>query len=62
MKAVESNLLIFLKKPVQFAIPVYQRTYSWTKRECGQFWNDIMRSGGDDNILSHFMGSIVYIP
>ena len=34
MKAVEANLLEFLKKSQQFASPLYQRTYSWTEREC----------------------------
>ena len=61
MKAVEANFLEFLQKSLQFAIPIYQRTYSWTERECCQLWDDILRSGNDDNILAHFTGSIVYI-
>jgi hypothetical protein len=27
----------FLKGPKQIVIPIYQRTYSWTLKECGQF-------------------------
>ena len=42
-------------------IPIYQRTYSWTERECGQLWEDILRTGGSDAIPAHFTGSIVYI-
>jgi uncharacterized protein with ParB-like and HNH nuclease domain/predicted transport protein len=61
MKATEANLLSFLKKSPQFTIPIYQRTYSWTERECRQLWDDILRSGGDDAISAHFVGSIVYI-
>lgn len=34
MKATEASLLQFLKKSPQFVIPIYQRTYSWTEREC----------------------------
>ena len=36
MKATEANFLNFLKKSPQFVIPIYQRTYSWTERECRQ--------------------------
>ncbi|MES2176119.1 MAG: DUF262 domain-containing protein [Pseudomonadota bacterium] len=61
MKATEARLLAFLKKSPQFVIPIYQRTYSWTERECSQLWNDIVRAGTDDAISVHFIGSIVYI-
>ena len=61
MKANEAKLLDFLKRSPQFEIPIYQRTYSWTKPECRQLWDDILRTGGDDDISSHFLGSIVYI-
>ena len=61
MKATEANFLEFLKKSSQFAIPIYQRTYSWTERECQQLWEDILRSGSNDAIPAHFTGSIVYI-
>ncbi len=61
MKAVEARLLDFLKKSPQFVIPIYQRTYSWTERECRQLWDDIVRTGDNDAISAHFVGSIVYI-
>lgn len=61
MKASEATLLEFLKKSPQFIVPIYQRTYSWTKSECRQLWDDILRTGGDDAIVAHFLGSIVYI-
>jgi uncharacterized protein with ParB-like and HNH nuclease domain/predicted transport protein len=61
MKATEAKLLDFLKKSPQFVIPIYQRTYSWTERECRQLWDDILRTGTNDNIAAHFVGSIVYI-
>ena len=61
MKATEANFLEFLKRSPQFVIPIYQRTYSWTERECGQLWEDILRTGGSDAIPAHFTGSIVYI-
>ena len=61
MKATEARLLDFLKKSPQFVIPIYQRAYSWTERECRQLWDDIMRTGSNDELSAHFIGSIVYI-
>src|SRR5450759_3007138 len=61
MKATEAKLLEFLKKSPQFLIPIYQRTYSWTERECRQLWDDILRTGENDEVSAHFVGSIVYI-
>ena len=61
MKANETNFLEFLKKSPQFVIPIYQRTYSWTDKECRQLWEDILRTGRDDKITAHFVGSIVYV-
>lgn len=61
MKATEAKLLDFLKKSPQFVIPIYQRTYSWTEKECRQLWDDVVRSGRNNNISVHFIGSIVYV-
>ena len=61
MKATEAKFLDFLKKSPQFVIPIYQRTYSWRKRECRQLWDDILRAGNNDQVTSHFIGSVVYI-
>ena len=61
MKAVEAKLLAFLNKSPQFVIPIYQRTYSWTEKECRQLWDDIVRCGSSDKIAVHFVGSIVYV-
>ena len=61
MKATEAKLLEFLRKSRQFIIPIYQRTYSWEEPECRQLWDDILRSGENEDIAAHFVGSIVYI-
>lgn len=61
MKASEANLLLFLRKSSQFVVPIYQRTYSWTEKQCRQLWNDILRAGLSDAIPVHFIGSIVYV-
>ncbi len=61
MKATEAKFLNFIQKSPQFVIPIYQRAYSWTERECRQLWDDILRTGRNDKISAHFVGSIVYI-
>ncbi len=61
MKATAAKLLDFLKKSPQFVIPIYQRTYSWTEKECRQLWDDIVRAGKVEEVSAHFIGSIVYI-
>ncbi len=61
MKATEARLLEFLRKSPQLIIPIYQRTYSWTESECRQIWDDILRTGRNDTVSAHFVGSIVYI-
>jgi uncharacterized protein with ParB-like and HNH nuclease domain/predicted transport protein len=61
MKATEAKLLEFLRKSPQFVIPIYQRTYSWSEKECRQLWDDIVRTGRNDAVSAHFVGSIVYV-
>ena len=61
MKATEGKLLEILRNVSQFIIPIYQRTYSWTLKECEQLWSDIHRAGANDGIGVHFIGSVVHI-
>ncbi len=61
MKATEAKLLGFLQKSPQFVIPIYQRTYSWTDKQCRQLWDDIVRAGSSEAIAVHFIGAIVYV-
>ena len=42
----------------QFIIPVYQRNYEWTERQCDKLFSDIMLAYKKDKF--HFCGSIVY--
>ena len=60
MKATQANFLTFIKRPIQFVIPIYQRTYSWHKTQCKQLLDDIIRISRDDSVPGHFIGSIVY--
>ncbi|MCK4270467.1 MAG: DUF262 domain-containing protein [Methanogenium sp.] len=61
MKAKETQLLRFLNISNQYIIPLYQRTYSWSEKQCAQLWDDIVRAGSDESIKGHFIGSVVYI-
>jgi uncharacterized protein with ParB-like and HNH nuclease domain/predicted transport protein len=61
MKASEAKLLEILRNVSQFIIPIYQRTYSWTLKECLQLWADILRAGYSDDIGIHFIGSVVHV-
>lgn len=63
MKADAMKLLDFIGKSQekQFVIPIYQRVYSWGKEHCEQLWDDIIKTGGNDQIEGHFIGSIVFV-
>lgn len=61
MKATEANLLSFIQSSRRFEIPIYQRAYSWTERECEQLWDDILRAGKEPGIPAHFVGSVVFV-
>ncbi len=61
MKANEEKLLKFLDGTKQFILPIFQRRYSWKKEQCKQLWDDIVRVGENEDIPSHFFGSIVSI-
>ncbi len=65
-EAIDSKaikLLEFIKdnQKNQLVIPIYQRLYSWEKEQCKQLWDDIIKTGGNDQIEGHFIGSILYV-
>ncbi len=63
MEADVTTLLEFMKENQknQFVIPIYQRLYSWEKKQCKQLWDDIIKIGGNDKMNGHFIGSILYV-
>ncbi len=63
MDAGATTLLGFFEQNQtnQFVIPIYQRLYSWGKEQCKQLWDDIIKTGGNDQIEGHFIGSILYV-
>ncbi|KLI21400.1 hypothetical protein A9X84_09900 [Brachyspira hyodysenteriae] len=60
MVANKAKLNDLIKKnDIQFVIPVYQRNYDWTIKECKVLLNDIKDAGKLNR--EHFIGSIVYV-
>jgi uncharacterized protein with ParB-like and HNH nuclease domain len=61
MKARQGTLLGFLGEPdAAYAIPLFQRRYSWTSEQCDELWRDIVRAGRAHS--RHFAGTVLYTP
>ena len=43
---------------IRYVIPVFQRVYSWSARQCDELWDDIMRAGRTGR--PHFMGMLLF--
>ena len=41
LDAINTTIIEFLNKPAVWTIPLYQRTYGWTRSQCEQLWKDI---------------------
>jgi hypothetical protein len=59
-RKIDSNALSLgelLRRPVVYAVPVYQRDFAWTKEEVGTLWTDLtaaLSEGRDE----YFLGAI----
>ena len=63
--ARETTLQELLEGSKQYQVPLYQRTYSWTKPQLARLWEDILQLGADRVErpgLTHFIGSLVLAP
>lgn len=55
----QQDFLDFLgSEGARFAIPAYQRVYSWNENQCEELWLDILRAGRADR--NHFLGTVLY--
>ena len=61
MKAKEKPILEFMKDRKQFCVPIFQRRYSWERKDCKELWKSVLDAGKDDKREQHFLGSIVYM-
>lgn len=62
VRAENGTLAGVLEGKKQYQVPLYQRVYSWGKKQLDQLWSDVVeleRTLMDDPKASHFIGSLV---
>ncbi len=64
MKAEQTYLQQLIgRSEQQFLVPLFQRTYSWDKKEWQDLWDDLCELlDAEEGKTTHFLGSIVTIP
>lgn len=62
MKASETTLRSLLQGERQYAVPLYQRPYSWERKDLDQLWKDLIGVVDGGGGASHFLGSVVLAP
>lgn len=62
MQAKETKLQEIIEGTKQYVVPLFQRTYSWTKDEWNTLWEDLIELSEMDTPRTHFMGSMVSMP
>ena len=64
MKADNITLQGILNSPNCYIVPVFQRYYSWHEHEWQYLWENLLelQEGEDDFALTHFMGTLVFVP
>lgn len=63
--ARETTLQDLLEGTKQYQVPLYQRTYSWTRSQLMRLWEDLLKLAEDridDKAATHFIGSLVLAP
>ena len=46
----------------QYVVPLFQRVYSWKKKDWDELWRDLLDIYDHENDREHFMGAIVTMP
>ena len=62
MKADDCKLEQLLEGSQQFVVPLFQRVYSWKKKNWDELWRDLLDIYDHENDGEHFMGAIVTMP
>jgi uncharacterized protein with ParB-like and HNH nuclease domain len=62
MQAKETKLQDIIEGTKQYILPLFQRSYSWDKKEWDVLWEDLYELSEIENPRSHFIGSIVNMP
>ena len=62
MQASEAKLQPIIEGQRQYVVPLFQRRYSWEKKEWAALLDDLVELSEDENPRTHFIGSIVTMP
>ena len=62
MKASETKFQPIIEGTKQYVVPLFQRPYSWEKKEWEVLWDDLVWLCENEEPTSHFIGSIVTMP
>lgn len=62
MKASETKFQPIIEGTKQYVVPLFQRSYSWDKKEWGMLWDDVFELCQNEELKNHFIGSIVTMP
>jgi uncharacterized protein with ParB-like and HNH nuclease domain len=62
MKASETKFQSIIEGTKQYVVPLFQRPYSWEKKEWDVLWDDLVWLCENEEPKSHFIGSIVTMP
>lgn len=62
MKANETKFQPVIEGTKQYVLPLFQRSYSWDKKEWDVLWNDLVELSEMNHPRDHFIGSIVSMP
>ncbi len=62
MKASETNFQPIIEGTKQYVVPLFQRPYSWDKKEWDVLWSDLIDLCEYPEPKSHFIGSLVTMP
>ena len=59
MQAAQTTLRKMIEGTHQYLVPLYQRAYSWEKRQWQDLWDDLTELCQADAPGTHFLGSLV---
>ncbi len=62
MQPYRVKLENLLEDRKQFVVPLFQRPYSWKKKNWNELWRDLLDIYSLDNNKEHFMGAVVTMP
>ena len=61
MQTTDLPILEFLKNSAQLKLPLYQRWYDWKTDHCDRLLGDALRTGSDNRINNHYVGTITTV-